>query len=286
MRDAIFGEGAERMVYRMHRIDTGESIPHPQLVAKESRFVDQIGKNQEFHKVFLQTQSKAQQLANQFNKNVRRVCDLLPGVVPEIHFLKCSVYVVNDLNAKSGKRGILAEKMLDGDRYMKWNNNAGYVAGQTAANNAREGAEAVAAAAPDAPAILGAILEGESGEESSDEEEYGKTGFDHSSCMVGSSDSYGKAVYSVQPEDVPQAFTHFSYVITGRKLMVCDLQGVLLQTNPPVFELTDPVIHYRSRRGRKHVFGRTDKGQRGFGEFFKTHECNDLCRLLGFAQNR
>jgi hypothetical protein len=63
--------------------------------------------------------------------------------------------------------------------------------------------------------------------------------------------------------------------------MVCDLQGVLDMTStPPKFELTDPCIHYASRRGRKMVFGRADRGKKGMHEFFKTHNCNAVCRLL------
>jgi len=46
--------------------------------------------------------------------------------------------------------------------------------------------------------------------------------------------------------DIPQAFSHFTYRYTKRKLLVCDLQGVLSGTSP-LLELTDPVIHFRSR---------------------------------------
>lgn len=63
--------------------------------------------------------------------------------------------------------------------------------------------------------------------------------------------------------------------------MVCDLQGVLDKSvSPPVFTLTDPVIHYRSKHGRKNVCGRTDHDAKGMAKFFATHECNVLCRLL------
>jgi hypothetical protein len=70
--------------------------------------------------------------------------------------------------------------------------------------------------------------------------------------------------------------------------MVCDIQGVLEPGGgpgggPPVFRLTDPCIHYESSRGREMVHGRTDKGRRGMHEFFQTHQCNAVCRLLGIA---
>ena len=79
--------------------------------------------------------------------------------------------------------------------------------------------------------------------------------------------------------DIPQAFSHFTYNITRRKKLVCDLQGVH-NTADNVFELTDPVIHHKSDTGRKHVYGRTDHGKRGMHNFFKTHKCTNLCRML------
>lgn len=81
--------------------------------------------------------------------------------------------------------------------------------------------------------------------------------------------------------DVPQAFSHFTYAYTKRRMLVCDLQGVLDEVaSPPVFELTDPVIHYSSRSGRRQVFGKTDRGGRGVSSFFRTHECSELCKAM------
>ena len=91
----------------------------------------------------------------------------------------------------------------------------------------------------------------------------------------------------IHESDIPQAFSHFTHRYTKRKKMVCDLQGVLNKSaSPPVFELTDPVIHYASTRGRKNVYGRTDRGKKGMNEFFCTHQCNDLCRLLRLPTNK
>ena len=86
----------------------------------------------------------------------------------------------------------------------------------------------------------------------------------------------------MSPLDVPQAFSHFSYIHSGRKALVCDLQGVYEEAARPGprFDLTDPVIHYSSSRGRSRVYGRTDRGRAGIHRFFETHCCNDLCRLL------
>ena len=85
----------------------------------------------------------------------------------------------------------------------------------------------------------------------------------------------------VDPLDVPQAFTHFTYHCTNRKYMVCDLQGVLnTAVSPPLYELTDPAIHYKSMHGRTNVYGRSDRGVQGMVAFMKTHTCSALCHRL------
>ena len=86
---------------------------------------------------------------------------------------------------------------------------------------------------------------------------------------------------SIAVADIPQAFSHFTYRCSRREMLVCDLQGVLDEAaSPPLFELTDPVIHYASRSGRQNVYGRTDRGKKGINSFLKTHVCSDLCRAL------
>mmetsp|Transcript_12277 Transcript_12277/g.11107 ORF Transcript_12277/g.11107 Transcript_12277/m.11107 type:complete len:100 (+) Transcript_12277:1881-2180(+) len=92
------------------------------------------------------------------------------------------------------------------------------------------------------------------------------------------------SVNEVLDSDIPQAFSHYSYTWSKRKLLICDLQGVYnSKKNPPEFLFTDPCIHYNSVSGRKHVHGKTDKGYRGIQDFFKTHKCNKLCELLGIS---
>jgi len=69
--------------------------------------------------------------------------------------------------------------------------------------------------------------------------------------------------------------------MSGHKLLVCDLQCVLNKNvTPPLFEFTDPVIHYKSTKGRVNVYGRTDHGEKGIHNFFKTHTCSPLCRAM------
>ena len=62
--------------------------------------------------------------------------------------------------------------------------------------------------------------------------------------------------------------------------MVCDLQGIYKDdATPPVFELSDPAIHYASKK-RHMVFGRTDKGKKGMQLFFNTHQCSKICKRM------
>jgi hypothetical protein len=82
----------------------------------------------------------------------------------------------------------------------------------------------------------------------------------------------------IDVNDVPQAFSHFSYEASRGKQLVCDLQGVW---NPADgFMLTDPVVHYMSSSGRKHKNGATDKGFEGMKRFFQTHKCGPLCAKM------
>jgi len=82
----------------------------------------------------------------------------------------------------------------------------------------------------------------------------------------------------IDVNEVPQAFSHFSYEASRRKQLVCDLQGVWNLADG--FLLTDPVVHYRSSSGRKHKNGATDKGFEGMKRFFQTHKCGPLCSKM------
>ena len=215
------GEGAERMVHKFREYNEAGTFIGPYLVAKESRFAEDVesaASNEErnaFHRTFLATQARAQNLAERFNAKMSGFPD--SEGIPQVKFLECSVYVVED--SKYGSLGVLVEKRLDPARYFKYNSNNGYVR-------------------------------------------------DH------------------EGTDVLQAFSHFTHHITKRKMLVCDLQGVLdTASNPPVFELTDPVIHNVSKQGHRNVYGRTDRGPKGISEFFKSHSCNDICKRLSLPSN-
>lgn len=84
---------------------------------------------------------------------------------------------------------------------------------------------------------------------------------------------------SISVDEIPQAYSHFTYIASGNRFLVCDLQGVYdSDSYPPVFELTDPAIHYAEQTNRKD-YGRTDLGQAGINKFLVTHKCTDLCKM-------
>ena len=91
---------------------------------------------------------------------------------------------------------------------------------------------------------------------------------------------------SVSDTDYLTTFSHFTYVRSGGKLMVVDLQGALQrQGGIRQFVLTDPAIHHRRHRSDKaRQYGRTDLGRKGMRAFFDTHKCNNLCRLFEFRE--
>mmetsp|Transcript_1482 Transcript_1482/g.4465 ORF Transcript_1482/g.4465 Transcript_1482/m.4465 type:complete len:332 (-) Transcript_1482:1486-2481(-) len=70
-------------------------------------------------------------------------------------------------------------------------------------------------------------------------------------------------------EQLPQAFTHFTWEASRHMLIVCDIQGL-------ADCYTDPQIH--SIDGQS--FGRGNLGQHGILKFFKTHKCNRICQAL------
>mmetsp|Transcript_41099 Transcript_41099/g.84071 ORF Transcript_41099/g.84071 Transcript_41099/m.84071 type:complete len:454 (-) Transcript_41099:360-1721(-) len=68
---------------------------------------------------------------------------------------------------------------------------------------------------------------------------------------------------------LPQAFSHFTWEASDRKLLVCDIQGV-------GDFYTDPQVHSADGEG----FGTGNMGLGGIQKFFSTHRCNTVCRSL------
>jgi len=275
-----FGEGGERFAYRFYELkDDMKTIVGPALVAKESRLVLESGVGDEkarfdFVKKFCSTQQLARRLASEFNATLRDTRRAHRST-PTVAFLDCSVYRLND--HALGMLSVLVEEKLEDDKWHKWNMNNGYVEGMTEVPNLSE--EDITKAMHDAD--LDIIEEGSEDEEETDDEagEYAintvRSERAEQTCFTAS--------------DVAQAFSHYTYLATGKKRLVCDLQGVFDERGN-VLRFSDPVIHYRSYSGRRQVHGLTDKGKDGIGKFFATHKehCGYLCRLVNrrFRGNR
>ena len=65
-------------------------------------------------------------------------------------------------------------------------------------------------------------------------------------------------------------YLDFSYHITNREYVICDLQGGV---EPDQVVLSNPVVLSRTRE-----YGVTDLGRRGISNFFYQHSCNKYCR--------
>eukprot|EP00092_Neocalanus_flemingeri_P012286 GFUD01013244.1.p1 GENE.GFUD01013244.1~~GFUD01013244.1.p1 ORF type:complete len:679 (-),score=176.64 GFUD01013244.1:244-2280(-) len=77
-------------------------------------------------------------------------------------------------------------------------------------------------------------------------------------------------------EQLIQAFSHWTYDITGGFLVVVDLQGIERSNE---YGLTDPCINCKEPR-----FGSTNMGEVGIQEFFRTHKCNSVCKTMGLKE--
>jgi Mg-chelatase subunit ChlD len=266
-----FGEGAERLAFRFYEIakDMRTIVGH-HMVAKESRLVLEEHADERTRKAFVRTFCETQQLARRLAEEFNEKISEMPGVdkgTPRVAFLDCSIYQLDDRNL--GRQSVLVEERLDESKWHKWNANNGYVEGKKTPTFTAESMHSALAKLDEMD--LNIIEEGseESDGEEPDEDETAPVAF--------------------TPSEVAQAFSHFSYGATKRKRLVCDLQGVYDEPNN-VLRFSDPVIHYYNilREDRRMVHGRTDRGRKGAGMFFSTHQCNPLCKLSmgGFRDNR
>ena len=306
---ASFAEGAERIVFLMTEIDKDNRAVGLPLVAKHSLWKQkQSGLEylRRWHRTFVKTQMKAANLAVKFNQRLDNL-----GVskgVPRLRFLDCSVYECKPIpssvtNAATALTEFvcLAEKRLNPECYVKWNNNAGDVDGIGRNNDRQYEDLELEAVQRKRLADLGGIEEGDEEEEDEedddDEHDVDKIGGVAASELIAITPKAEvmELEKRVLEGDIPQAFTHFSYKWTKREEMVCDIQGELNVTqSPAIFELTDPCIHWCDRQNSVHTdkgwnrpykrrqkYGRTDKGYEGVNLFFMTHQCNAVCKLLG-----
>jgi len=72
--------------------------------------------------------------------------------------------------------------------------------------------------------------------------------------------------FDLKDKYFPQAFSHYTYVKSKKRMMVVDLQGVLDKklNGCKSYNLTDPVIHTRTKKCNTQVynFGRTNRGDK------------------------
>ncbi|KXZ55304.1 hypothetical protein GPECTOR_3g439 [Gonium pectorale] len=237
-----FAQGAERVVHQFSEaftLDGGRTAYcFGPRMVAKSTRFTEHLSNAAFHRTFCRTQAEAEDFAQLFNRRLGR------GPEWQVRFLPCFVYALLDRNHRQFE--VLVEEELEG-QFTKWNDNAGGVQ--------RAGGGGVGSQ-------LGGIVEGDE-EEDSDDDYYGEV---------------SSAPREATVEEVPQCFSHFTFIHSGGRKLVCDLQGVWNSTDG--FTLTDPVIHHHSGSKKN---GATDKGQTGISNFFATHKCGPLCRRLGFA---
>ncbi len=201
----IFSFGTERNVFKMTEISREGHPLGPPVVAKSSRHRHDED-SQEWHRVFIQTQMKAENLAGKFNRQLDQF-----GVsrqIPRVSFLQCTVY--HGFQEGSGMEAYLSEKMLDLNQYRKWNDNKGGVDGLPHINEVDH--EKVYQ-----PIILNDIWK-ISEEENEDEEE------DHQQQQPKfiPSSRTSNIEKRILESDIPPAFSHFTHHFTKRQLLVCE----------------------------------------------------------------
>lgn len=244
------------------------------MIAKETKDVELISDKKKFHLGFMETQDLASHLASEFNKRLRGLPDYSPTGTPQIKFLQCSIVVLRDPDWPAGERSVLVEKMLDTERFpwKKWNDNNGMVEGKYRHLPVDVEFELEQLEKEERGHLLAITEEEESDDDESDSK--GELDGDEGKDMEA-------PIREISPQAYLQAFSHFSYLYTSKKVLVCDLQGVFnTEMTPPTFELTDSCIHYSSSKDRRMVFGRTDKGRSGMQSFFNSHKCTKICKFL------
>lgn len=66
-----------------------------------------------------------------------------------------------------------------------------------------------------------------------------------------------------------EAFSHFSWYHSNGEIIVTNLKGV---RNMNQYNFTVPIIHSKDRN-----YGATDNGSKGIKDFFREHQCNEIC---------
>lgn len=259
-----------------------------------------------YHEDFLRTQELASELAKNFNDAIDDLVnssDKTPMIVSFFASLPRIVFIeplVVELTEYGAEKRVLIEPFLEGP-YTKYSSNMGYVDAQvsrlTESNRLitkEEDLGRFGILGSDGLDAIEEVSEGESESEEEEEEEEGVNDddgfrrqiFDGEKKYCAPDDSEFHC-HMMRDEFWPQAFSHFTYEKSKKRLMVVDLQGVLTKNNDgtKVYQLTDPVIHKHRKRNtfKNWNFGRTDRGEKGMRAFFESHVCNDACRMLNLT---
>ena len=88
------------------------------------------------------------------------------------------------------------------------------------------------------------------------------------------SNNGGVCKFKSEYSDASQAFSHYTWVNSGKQLVVCDLQGV---TKSNKIFLTDPAIHTKECMLLKSGI---NLGPPGIKTFFASHKCNSVCKKM------
>ena len=110
MRKCIFGEGAERMVRKFREVGADGRFVGPELVAKESRYIEDLNNTdlKQFHSRFCQTQMEARKFAEDFNEALATVLGadaVSPRLTPPRPFSSCirgRAFVLSKIHAQRG----------------------------------------------------------------------------------------------------------------------------------------------------------------------------------------
>lgn len=254
-----FGEGAERFTFRFYELASDRrTILGSPLVSKETRYV-LSGESKNEHQTrgryintFCKTQQLVGRLGKEFNEKLSSLSCVDPAT-PRISVLACSIYKLPD--KACGIKKVLVEPMVKADEWRKWNGNNGFVRGSSTDFEASEVRPAIQALR--------------------------RKSLDVSGTSRG--DPNQPLLY-FNDNQVAQAFSHFTFWASGRKRLVCDLQGIY-DKEATLLRLSDPVIHSfyygeESNKNKRSWYGPTDNGRKGMALFQSTHECNDLCNLM------
>jgi hypothetical protein len=304
----FFGRGAERLAFYMTEIDSSNQPVGEPMVAKTSK-ADEERKHpsevKDWHNKFLNVQHKVEGLAKKFNQRMDQLG--ISSSIPRIMFLPCSIYEAH--SPITGETKIfLVEPRLHPSLYRKWNSNNGDVDGHRKINEPRKVQDLLITemyeediAFRKTAIVHGGLKKLQAVNEEDEEDEEVDTDDDFTnqiesneeeSILKGPTFLPSTKVRELQSrileDDIPQAFSHYTYAYSKRELLVCDLQGELQISSGrhPVFRFTDPSIHSQNTGMKKHRFGSTDHGKDGIYAFFRTHHCNVVCELLNLCNRK